>query len=140
MTEFNKVFFDTAPFIYYLERNEFFFDKVKSFFQECYRKQIEFVTLTITVEEYCVYPYRNMDLEQVYRFEKFLNDLNFTVLDITNEIAHQAAKIRADFKDFKAMDSFQLSCAVCSSCDLYFGNDKQLLQFSKIPVITIDQL
>lgn len=88
MTEFNKVFFDTAPFIYYLERNEFFFDKVKSFFQECYRKQIEFVTSTITVEEYCVYPYRNMDLEQVYRFEKFLNDLNFTVLDITNEIAH----------------------------------------------------
>lgn len=55
MTDCRKVFVDTAPFIYYIEKDEnnpLYFEKVKKFFRECYDNGIEFVSSVITVEEY----------------------------------------------------------------------------------------
>lgn len=45
MTDCKKVFIDTAPFIYYIEKNEDnpqYFEKVKHFFAECYDKNKDF--------------------------------------------------------------------------------------------------
>ena len=47
MTDCRKVFVDTAPFIYYIEKDEnnpLYFEKVKNFFRECYDNGIEFYT------------------------------------------------------------------------------------------------
>ena len=59
MTDYNKVFVDTAPFIYFIEKNANnpqYYDKVKHFFMNGYNNDKEFITSVITMEEYFVFP------------------------------------------------------------------------------------
>lgn len=137
MIEFNKVFIDTSPFIYYLEQNPQYHDKVKSFFMQCNEKDIKIVTSAITVEEYCVFPYRNHNIDLIQKFEAFIEDMDIDVISIDKEIAGQAAKVRAEFKDFKAM---QIAAALISNCDLFLTNDKQLKQENKIRCVILDEI
>lgn len=51
-----------------------------------------------------------------------------------------AAKIRAKYKGFKAMDALQLATAMISDCDLFLTNDKQLRRFDGLPILVVDDL
>ena len=62
------------------------------------------------------------------------------IMEISQEIAKKAAKIRAEYKGFKAMDALQLATACLSECDIFVTNDKQLQQFKEIKCITVDEL
>lgn len=55
MTEYKKVFVDTAPLIYLLERNSAFYDRLEKLFGKWYKARTIVVTSAITVEEYCVF-------------------------------------------------------------------------------------
>ena len=90
MIDFRKVFLDTAPFIYYIER--------------------------------------------------LIDVLEIEVVHIDEEIAKKAAKIRAQYKAFKAMDALQLATACKKNCDVFLTNDYQLRQFKEIKCITVDEL
>ena len=68
MTDFKKVFVDTAPFIYFIEKdsnNPQYHDKVKAFFKYGYDNDRKFVSSVITMEEYFVF------------FIKFMVKLNY---------------------------------------------------------------
>lgn len=143
MTEYKKVFIDTAPFIYFIEGNKdnpLYFDKVKRFLNDCYNNDIQFITSVITIEEYFVYPYRINAPKYIDLFERLIETLNFKVVNIDETIAKNAAKIRSDYKAFKAMDALQIATAVLNECDLLLTNDKQLRQYKNIKCITIDDL
>ena len=140
MTEYNKIFIDTSPYIYYLEKNPMYYDTVKKFFMDCYEDGNEFVTSMITVEEYSIIPYRDNNMELLRDFDKFMDDMETEILEINREIALKAAEIRAEYKGFKAMDALQLSSAVISGCDLFLTNDKQLKQFTEIECMTVEEL
>lgn len=55
MTDFKRVFVDTAPIIYYLENSPLYSEAIKRFFIMCIEKNIHVVTSAITVEEYLIY-------------------------------------------------------------------------------------
>ena len=67
-------------------------------------------------------------------FEKLIQTLNFKVVDIDKTIAKSAAKIRAEYNAFKAMDALQIATA------MLLTNDKQLRQFKGIKCITVNDL
>jgi predicted nucleic acid-binding protein len=140
MTVFDKVFVDTAPMIYYLEKSELYFEYMLGFFTGCIKNKTQIVTSTITVEEYLVYPYKTRDVKLIDNFHGFLRYMNVDVISVDSKIAEEGAKIRADYKDFKAMDALQIATAICSGCDSFFTNDKQLRNEKYIPCITIDEL
>lgn len=143
MTGYKKVFIDTAPFIYYIEKNEAhpqYFEKVKRFFMECYEKDIFFYTSVITVEEYMVFPYRYDKQRYIDIFEELLYVLSVDVIEINKKIAKLAARIRAEYKNFKSMDALQLAVADAVECDLFLTNDKQLKQYKKLKCITVEDL
>ena len=50
MTDYNRVFFDTAPFIFFLERNPNYYNTVKAFVGAVCNNDVDTVTSTITVE------------------------------------------------------------------------------------------
>ncbi len=52
-------------------------------------------------------------------------------------MAKKAAKIKADYKDFKTLDALHLACACVHGCDLFLTNDKQLRQFIKTVLIQV---
>ena len=89
--EYNKVFVDTALFIYYLEKNPFYFDSAKSFFEDCIKERKTILTSVITVQEYLVYPYMQNDKELIKNFNEFLNACDIHIIDITRSVAEKAA-------------------------------------------------
>lgn len=143
MIDYKKVFVDTAPFIYFIEKdanNPQYHDKVKNFFKTGYENNIEFVTSVITMEEYFVFPYRTKNDLLIEMFYRLVRITNMEIIEINQEIAKKAAQIRAEYKSFKAMDALQLAVASSINCDLFLTNDKQLRQFKEIKCITVDEL
>ena len=140
MTDFKRVFVDTAPIIYYLENSPLYSESIKRFFIMCIKNDIQVVTSAITIEEYLVYPYSSGNMEFADNFKRFLNYMNIEIININYDIAEQASKIRGKYKGFKAMDALQISAAVESQCDVFFTNDKQLRQEKEIPCITMDDI
>ena len=143
MTDYKKAFVDTAPFIYFIEKDVYnpqYFEKVKEFFMNGYGSNKEFATSVITMEEYFVFPYRNNNHSLIEMFNRFVTTINMEMIEINQEIAQKASQIRAEYKNFKAMDAIQLATACIMGCDLFLTNDKQLKQFKEIKCIVVDEL
>ena len=79
MTEFKRVFVDTAPIIYYLENSSLYMDAIKKFFTKCIDENIQIVTSAITIEEYLVFPYSSGKMEFADNFKKFIEYMNIEV-------------------------------------------------------------
>lgn len=140
MTDFKRVFVDTAPIIYYLENHPVYTEVVKRFFAKCISENIRIVTSALTIEEYFVFPYSSGKMEYVDNFKRFIKYMNIEIVDIDSKIAEQGAKIRSRYKAFKAMDALQIATAIVSGCDMFFTNDKQLRQEKELSCMTIDDL
>lgn len=140
MTDFNRVFIDTAPIIYFLENSSLYMEPMERFFTKCVKEHKQIVISALTVEEYLVSPYSNGQMEYVDNFKKFIKYMNVEVVDIDATIAERGAKIRGQYKNFKAMDALQIAAAIVRKCDIFFTNDKQLRQEREIPCITMEDI
>jgi len=139
MTEYKKVFLDTAPLIYFLDNDVNFGEKTKEILEEILLSGKPVISSSITGMEYLVYPYRTNNTEKVKVFFEFINDYDIPLTGINMKIATKAAAIRAQYKDFKAMDALQLATAVISGCDVFLTNDKQLHQFKEVNCVTVEE-
>lgn len=140
MTDFKRVFIDTAPIIYFLENSSIYMESMKKFFTRCMKEHIQIVTSTLTIEEYLVSPYSKGKLEYVDNFKRFIEYMNIEVVDIDSSIAEQGAKIRGQYKNFKAMDALQIATSIVKKCDMFFTNDKQLRQEKELPCMTMEDI
>lgn len=139
MTEYNKVFLDTTPIIYFLDSDVNFGEKTRCVLEEILEEEKQIVTSTITCTEYLTFPYRTNNMEKVNAFFEFVADCDITLHSVDTEIANKAARIRAEYKDFKTMDALQLASACVQGCDLFLTNDKQLRQFKEIRCVTVEE-
>ena len=137
MTEYKRAFYDTAIFIYYLDKSDIFFEKTKELFADSLRKGVEIVTSTITYEEYCVLPYRTGDKTRITNYNRFMNILTIKIFDISIDIANMAAVLRAKYPAIKSIDALQLATSIVSECDVFYTNDKQLLQIEEVNVVVL---
>ena len=139
MTEFNNAFVDTAPFIYYIEKSDAYFQKMKTWFSQCYAQGKKLSTSPITVEEYSVYHLKNRKFEYIHTFRAFITDMDFVVNNIDYDTAFLAAQLRSQYQGIKAMDALQLASAIQNQCDIFLTNDKQLNQVKEIKVLLVDE-
>ena len=138
MIESKTIFLDTAPIIYYLQRNELFFESMELFWRDyC---DCEYITSAVTVTEYLVYPYRQKNEKLIKDFYSFFADMDIKIVDIDRKIAEKAAWIRGRYPFFKTMDALQLATACMTNCDLFLTNDKQLKQFNQINSLIVEEL
>ena len=140
MTDFRRVFLDTAPIIYFLENSSLYMRAMGDFFAKCVKEHIQIVTSALTIEEYLVAPYSDGKMEYVDNFKRFIEYMNIEVVNINPVIAEQGAKIRGKYKGFKAMDALQIATAIVSGCDMFFTNDKQLRQEKELPCMTMEDI
>ncbi len=138
MTDYEKVFIDTAPIIYFLDDNEFFGNAVKKIFEEIIFHEKAMISSVVTCEEYLVYPYKTNNNDKVDAFFEFTTECGIELCPITEEIARKAAEIRAEYDAFKGMDALQLAVAVTRGCDIFLTNDQQLCQFSDMRCIRVE--
>ena len=139
MTGRDGVFLDTTPLIYLLDADEHFGERTRGIFEEILSNGMRMVSSVVTCTEYLVFPYRMGDRDKIDAFFSLIEDCGVELYDIDIETATKAAQIRAEYRDFKAMDALQLAVAVCAGCDTFLTNDKQLRQFKELKCVTVEE-
>ena len=135
-----RIYFDTAPLIYFLDKSPFYYTKMRDFLFENINNESQFYTSVLTDMEYLVYPYKTADISKINNYKAFTNDLNFKRIDINLEICDYAAHLRAKYDFLRQMDALHLSCCKSLDCDYFLTNDKQLLKIKEIKSILVDSL
>ena len=85
MTEFNKVFLDTAPLIYFLDEDIRFGGKMRAILESILNSGKRLITSSVTCEEYLVYPYRTANQEKADVFFEFTDDCHIDIIPIIVE-------------------------------------------------------
>ena len=129
-----RSFFDTSIFIYALENNS---ATARSLFQQALTEGVV-GTSTITLMEYATGCFKHNRLDVLNNFQRFLKALRCEVVSVNDIIAFKAAEIRSRYEAFKQMDTLQLATAVVSGANVFYTNDKQLLQFREIAVSSFE--
>ena len=132
-----KLYFDTSILIYALENGS---AQARNLLEDSMRQGVVGISV-VTIMEYCTGCMRHNRTDMVTRFRQFLRKCGFEIHLIQEETAFTAAKIRADYPAFKQMDALQLASAIVAEADVFYTNDKQLLQFSheRMKVVGFDE-
>lgn len=133
-----KSYFDTAILIYALENSS---AQARNLLEDSMRQGVVGISV-VTIMEYCTGCMRHNRADMVTRFRQFLRKCNIEIHWIQEETAFTAAKIRADYPAFKPMDALQIASAIVAESDVFYTNDKQLLQFSheRMKVVGFDSI
>ena len=128
----SRIFFDTAPLIYFLDKSPLYFEKVKNFLFKSANDNSQFYTSVITDMEYIVNPYKVDNQQKIQNYYAFQNYLDIKKIDINTEIASYAAMLRANYDFLKGLDALQIAACHFYDCDYFVTNDKALLQVKEI--------
>ncbi|MBO6305396.1 MAG: type II toxin-antitoxin system VapC family toxin [Selenomonadaceae bacterium] len=132
-----RVFLDTAPFVYLIEQKDILGVKARKIFNELLYQESPLITSTITVTEYLVHPIRNNETAHIEVFWQIIDFFNVELLDIDKHIAMEAAKIRAENVHLKGMDSLQLAAAKVAAADVFLTNDIRLKSFNELKIVIL---
>ncbi|MFK7933401.1 MAG: type II toxin-antitoxin system VapC family toxin [Saprospiraceae bacterium] len=134
------IFLDTAPLIYLIEGVSPWFETIRPFFEASSRGEFITITSALTLQEVLVGPYKKQQTELAIRYKNVLTKAqNLTILPIDEQVAEQAAIIRAKY-NIKTPDSLQLATAIVHQSDYFLTNDEQLKRVTKTRVITLTDL
>ena len=132
------IFLDTAPLIYFIEKNPRYFELVKPIITLIDTKQAKGMTSTITLLEVLVLPLREGNKKLADKYKTILlTSTDLETCEISNAISEQAAVIRAKYR-FKTPDSIQLATAIIRKADYFLTNDAALKQLKEIKVIVLE--
>ncbi len=131
---------DTAPVIYYIEKDAQYIDLLRPFFQLVDSGECFLITSTITLLEILVVPIRknNMGLIQEYR-DLFFNVEGFTTYNVDPDIAEIASRLRAKYT-IRPVDSIQVATAIYKKAQFFLTNDIHLPTIPELPMLFLDDL
>jgi predicted nucleic acid-binding protein len=104
---------ETAPFIYFVERNPVYLDRIRDIFRRVHRGEFQVMTSVITLTEVLVMPIRlgQADYEREYR-EMLLNTDHILTVPVSAAIAEHAAHIRAQH-NLRTPDAIHIAKRLC---------------------------
>jgi len=104
-----RICIDTAPFIYFIEKNSKYLGLLRPFFAEINAGKIDALTSTITLLEVLVLPFKtkNESLAERYR-DILLYAEGLTTFEIFHEVSELSAKLRAKYS-IRTPDAIQIA-------------------------------
>jgi len=134
-----KIFLDTAPVIYFVEKNPDFARKAQEIFNRLDDGKLIAVVSPITLAECLVVPYKqeNPDVAQVFT-DLLVNSESVLFYPIDEITADKAAGLRARY-NLTLTDAFQLAIAIQAECDAFLTNDSDLMRVTEIPIIVLSE-
>lgn len=133
----NKILaLDSNVFIYHFEHNLKYAPYTTNIFNTLIDKSNQGISSVISIAESLSYPSPPLVVKKIE--DKFKTLPNFTIYNVTQEIAIKAAQIRREFS-FHLPDAIQLATAIHAKADLFITNDRRLKGFKGIKVILIDE-
>lgn len=133
-----KVFIDTAPFIYFIEKHSTYLKTLRPVFAGINSGEIEAMTSSITLLEVLVHPLKFGDEQLADKYRQILlYSEGLTTYEITNEISEKAASLRAKH-GIKTPDAIQLAAGLIYGADYFLTNDPELKNVDGITVLILD--
>ena len=140
LTDISRLFLDTAPVIYFVERNPAYLSLVQTAFRYIDQGALGAVTSPVTLAECLVHPIRQQDTALQQDFIDLItagNNTEFVMID--QVIAQTAAELRARY-NLLLPDAFQAAVAIVSGCDALLTNDRGLQRVTELKILTLDDL
>jgi predicted nucleic acid-binding protein len=136
----SRVGLDTPVFIYHFENHPNYRNLTFELLEAVEQGRLQAVTSVLTVMEINVRPL-SLGREEVARqYEALLaNYPNLNLIEITREVAHRAADLRAKF-GLRAPDALQIAACLQAGCTVFITKDKALERLSPVmDVVILDQ-
>jgi len=96
--EAKRIFLDTAPLIYFVERDEVYWDAILEVFTRIDSGEAQVVTSPVSLAECLVLPFRKGNFELVEMFtDLIVNGENTQFVTIDQEISLRAAELRGRY-------------------------------------------
>lgn len=132
-----RIYFDTAPIIYSVEKHPVFWFVLETFWKTADSKQFQLFTSELTLLEAQVQPLRDGKYELAAAYKAFLS--NFLLKPITLTVLQTATELRAH-QNFKTPDPIHAATAINSGCDYLIANDNGFRRLENIEVIILRDL
>jgi predicted nucleic acid-binding protein len=137
----NRVFLDTAPVIYYVEKNPHYLVIANSIFCDLIENGTLLATASpVTLAECLVVPIRDQLTNLQQDFIDFLTDnsnVSFKKIDL--KTGKEAAKFRSKY-NLRLPDALQLAVALQDNCDAFLTNDTVFKRVNELRIIVLDEL
>ncbi len=132
-----RLFLDTAPLIYYVEKHPQYKRILMPVFSRIDRGQITAFTSPITLAECLVHPYRLGIVELQKDFvDLIVSGRNTVFITIDHVISQKAAQLRASY-NLPLADAFQVAAAITAGCDTFLTNDLVIKQVKELKVLVL---
>jgi len=133
-----RVCMDTAPIIYFIEKNPKYLGVLKPVFLEIDTGRIEAITSTITLLEVLIHPFRTKNdiLAEKYR-DILLYSGGLTTFEIFHEVSEMSSKLRAKYS-IRTPDAIQIAVGLLYRASKFLTNDSALKKVSDIDVLVLD--
>ncbi len=120
-----RICIDTAPFIYFIEKNPKYLSMLRPFFAEINAGKIDALTSTITLLEVLVLPFKtkNESLAEKYR-DILLYAEGLTTFEIFHEVSELSSKLRAKYS-IRTPDAIQIAVGIIYGADAFLTNKFQ---------------
>ena len=134
----SKLFLDTAPIIYFVERNPQYLPYVRVVFEHIRDSLLTAVTSPVTLAECLVRPYRLGQTELQQEFIDLMTGIEgIEFVGIDQTLALQAAQIRARY-NLQLPDAFQIAVALAAGCEAFLTNDVIFRRVTELQVLVLD--
>jgi predicted nucleic acid-binding protein len=121
----NRVYWDTMLFIYLLEANPIFGERVERLHEAMLRRGDSLCTSVFTVGEVLTGPRKLNDLAGITGLKSFFASTRVEILPFSMVVADRYSMIRADARVSQA-DGIHLATAAAAGVDLFVTNDSDL--------------
>lgn len=133
----SRIFLDTAPIVYFVERNPAFFSRSKPVFEAIDQGSLLAVTSPITLAECLIYPMRMNQTSLIQTFGTIIVQAAHTEFsEINAMMGHKAAELRVQY-NLTLTDALQLAAAIHTGCDSFLTNDLRLKRVPGLEIICL---
>ena len=135
-----RLFFDTAPVVYYFEQTSPYTEKITKIFDALGQKLFIGVFSPVTLAECLVFPVRQNDLAlQKLYYDLIAASYDSPFFETSRTIAKEAARFRAVY-NLSLTDAIQIATAIEAGCDAFLTNDKALRRVTEINTLVLEDL
>jgi predicted nucleic acid-binding protein len=134
-----RVYFDTAPIIYTIEKHIDFWPVLKPFWLSVKEGEATAVTSELTLLETLVLPIRQNNKTLINEYETLLTKTDIVLSPITTDALRVAAKLRAE-ENLKTPDAIHAAAATASNCEYFVTNDDGFRRLTNIRVVVLSEL
>ncbi|OQY47679.1 MAG: hypothetical protein B6242_04480 [Anaerolineaceae bacterium 4572_78] len=128
---------DTSIFIYHLESHPQYQPLTSIILEYVQQGKCHGIISTVAIMELITHPLKINRPDVAQEYEVLLVHFpNLQVIDVTRDIARQAAKLRAEY-NLRPADALQVSTGIVHNATVWISNDKRLKRLNKIMDVVI---